>query len=81
MERNEIVAATGCSEEIAEDAAEYGYVPRLLRDNGLSGDPWRALFDCSGGVQALVTDGGARTLWSAQYSSADWAAIVSGAFD
>ncbi len=73
MDPQDVINAVGCRLEIANDAAEHDYVPRLLRDNGLVGDEWVGLFDCAG-VQALDLAGGAR--WQSTFTSAAWASMV-----
>lgn len=73
MDSQDVMNEVGCRPEIADDAAEWGYLPRLLRDNGLVGDDWVGLFDCEG-VQALDLAGGSR--WQGDYSSSAWASMV-----
>src|SRR5690606_9420648 len=68
--RDEILA-TGCGTEIAADALENGYLPKLIRDNGHVGDARIALYEC-GDVQAITTNGGA--IWE----DADWEEVLQG---
>ena len=73
MTEAEVRAKTGCRKAIAEDAAATGYVPRLLRDNGLEDEEWVALWDCAG-VEAIDSSEGA--FFQSEHDGKTWRAMV-----
>ena len=72
-QRDEIIDQVRCGTEIAADAAEHGYTPKAIRDNGRTGDAKVVLYDCAG-TEAMDTNGGAH--WSEQHDGEEWAALV-----
>lgn len=78
MTQQEIIDAVGCGTEIAADAAQHGYVPRAMRDNGRIGDAKCVLYACGSG-EAIDTNGGAH--WSEQHDGETWAEMVAELID
>ncbi len=73
MTEEQIMDATGCDCQIAEDAAKHGYTPVYLRDNGKLGDARLALYECNGSY-AIKTNGD--TVWMDGVDGDVWAELM-----